>query len=77
MAELGLPVTALGVAEHYAARYPGLVDTFVLDESDATLAPQVKELGFDAQVLPTVMRSDADKATLARRVLQPLMALPD
>ena len=41
--EMGVPVTALGVAQHYCARYPGLVDYFVIDESDAGLAGEINE----------------------------------
>jgi len=70
MAELGVPVTAAAVAEHFATRYPGLVDTFVLDESDATLSPAVQEQGIKAAVMPTVMRTDDDKSALAQRLLR-------
>ena len=65
LASLAHEATALGVARMYA----GLIDTFVLDEADATLASQVEELRMRAVVLPTVMRSDADRATLARALL--------
>lgn len=70
MAELQVPVTAMGVAEHYCKRYPGLVDYFVIDESDATLAGGIKELGVEAVVAPTVMKSRDDKQNLARTALQ-------
>lgn len=66
LASLGHESSALGVARIYA----GLADRFVLDEADAALAPAVKELGMAAEVLPTVMGSDEDRATLARRVLE-------
>ena len=66
LASLGHEATALGVARMYA----GLIDTFVLDEADAPLARQVEELGLQALVLPTVMRSDADRASLARVLLR-------
>lgn len=69
MMELGVPVTALGVAQHYLARYPGLLDYFVIDESDATLAPDIVELGMKVVVAPTVMKSRADKQRLARCTL--------
>ena len=65
LASLAHEATALGVARMYA----GLIDTFVLDEADAALASQVEELRMRAVVLPTVMRSDADRATLARALL--------
>ena len=65
LASLGHEQSALGVARMYA----GLVDRFVLDESDAPLAPQVEELGMAAEVLPTIMRTDEDRAELARRLI--------
>ena len=61
LASLGHEPTALGVARLYA----GLVDRFVLDETDTALASAVEELGMQAVVLPTVMRTDADRAALA------------
>ena len=66
LASLGHEVTALGVARLYA----GQVDTFVLDETDAALAPEVEALGMRAVVLPTIMTSDADRAALARAILE-------
>lgn len=63
--ELGHPVSAESVARHYQ----GLVNTFVLDESDATLAPVIQGLGMDVEVAPTIMKTLEDRETLARRVL--------
>ena len=65
LASLGHEVSALGVARLYR----GLVDRFVLDEADADLEPAVADLGMDAVVAPTVMRTDADRAALARRLV--------
>ena len=69
MAELGLAVTAAGVAAHYVERYPGLVDCFVLDDCDATLAGEIEPLGLRTAVMPTVMRTDDDKRALAQGLL--------
>jgi LPPG:FO 2-phospho-L-lactate transferase len=66
MAELGAPATAAGVAEHYLSRYPGLVDRFVIDESDATLVPEIEAMGLNTAVTSTVMQTRGDKARLAR-----------
>ncbi|MGH7041517.1 MAG: 2-phospho-L-lactate transferase [Acetobacteraceae bacterium] len=62
MAELGLPVTARAVAEHYA----GLLDVFVADPEDAAALE-----GTETRVVaaPTLMRTLADKQALARVVL--------
>lgn len=65
MAELALPVTALGVAEYYARQYPGLVDSYVIDHSDAHLAGAISRLGMEVQLAATVMRDRADKQALA------------
>ncbi len=62
MRELGLEVSPLSVARHYA----GIIGGFVLDEADAALASR-----FDVpvRVAPTLMRTRADKERLAREVL--------
>lgn len=69
MAELGVPVTALGVARHYCEHYPGLLDYFVIDGSDATLAEEIAALGVEVQVTSTVMKSREHKQRLARDIL--------
>jgi LPPG:FO 2-phospho-L-lactate transferase len=69
MMELGMPVTALGVAQHYCKHYPGLLDYFVIDDSDATLAGEIADLGLEVVVAPTIMQSRADKQRLARVTL--------
>ena len=65
LATLGHEATARGVARLYA----GLLDRFVIDEADAALAPQIAELGMEPVVLPTIMRSDEDRASLARAIV--------
>ncbi|HEX5579825.1 MAG TPA: 2-phospho-L-lactate transferase [Candidatus Limnocylindria bacterium] len=65
LASLGHDATARGVAELYR----GLVDRFVIDEADAALAPEIGALGMAVTVLPTVMRSDEDRARLARSLV--------
>lgn len=66
LATLGHEVSARGVARLYA----GLLDRFVVDESDGELADPIRsELGMEVAVLPTVMGSDADRARLAADLL--------
>ncbi len=65
LGSMGHEVSALGVARLYA----GLIDRFVIDESDAGLAPSIAELGMEVSVLPTVMRTDEDRARLARALV--------
>jgi LPPG:FO 2-phospho-L-lactate transferase len=67
LASLGHESSVLGVARVYA----GLLDRLVIDEVDAARAPEIAaETGVAVTVLPTVMRSDADRATLAREILE-------
>jgi LPPG:FO 2-phospho-L-lactate transferase len=65
LASLGHEATAVGVARLYA----GLVDRFVIDEADIALSPQVEALGMTVDVMPTIMRTDADRAALARALI--------
>jgi LPPG:FO 2-phospho-L-lactate transferase len=66
LASLGHEVSAVGVAR----LYDGLVGRFVVDEADAELAADVESLGMSAAVAPTVMHTDADRANLARFLLE-------
>jgi len=69
MAELQVPATALGVAEHYCRHYPGLLDYFVIDEIDATLAADIEALALQVIVTPTVMNTLEHRQQLARTCL--------
>lgn len=70
MEELGQGASALEVARHYCGRYPGLVDYFVIDTSDAKLAGAIGELGMEVAMTSTIMKSRADKRALARFCLE-------
>lgn len=65
MGELSLPSTALAIATHYH----GLLDGLVIDEQDAAQADEIRALGMQVCVAPTVMRTDTDKRQLARAVV--------
>ena len=66
LASLGHESTALGVAR----LYDGLVRRFVIDEADAALAGEIEsQTAIAVSVLPTVMRTDDDRASLARSLL--------
>ncbi|MBS0520716.1 MAG: 2-phospho-L-lactate transferase [Proteobacteria bacterium] len=71
LAELGHDVSALGVARYYA----GLIDGFLLDRTDAALAPAIEALGIKVQVTDTMMRNDLDKRRLAATTLEFVDAL--
>jgi LPPG:FO 2-phospho-L-lactate transferase len=65
LAGLGHEVSAAGVAAIYA----GVVDGMIVDRLDEALAPRIEALGMRVHVTETIMRSDADRATLARESL--------
>ena len=62
MGELGLSVTNATIAAHYA----GLIDGLVIDAADAA---EAASLGVATHVAPTLMRTLADRASLARACL--------
>jgi len=65
MVELGLEASALEVARHYR----GLIDGFVLDQTDAGLADAVASLGIRPRVTDTIMRDTGGATALAQRAL--------
>jgi LPPG:FO 2-phospho-L-lactate transferase len=65
MRELGHEVSAVTVA----SRYRGLLSGMVIDEADAGLAAEIDALGMAVRVLPTLMRSAADRRALAQACL--------
>ena len=66
LADLGRPVSAVGVA----GLYEGLADVFVLDQQDENRLSEIEALGMKAVVMDTMMRSLQDKQDLARRILE-------
>ncbi len=69
-AEMGLDVTVLGVAKFYE----GLIDIFVIDESDAAFSPAIEALGMKAVIAPILMHTDEDRCALARFCVQAIAA---
>jgi LPPG:FO 2-phospho-L-lactate transferase len=65
MAELGADVDVTGVARHYR----GLIDRLVIDTADAERVSEIQTLGLAASVTPTIMKTQADRETLAQTVL--------
>lgn len=61
MRELNVSPSAVAVAKHYR----GLADGIVIDVADRALAPEIAALGLAVDVVPTVMRSQADRIALA------------
>jgi LPPG:FO 2-phospho-L-lactate transferase len=69
MSELGMPQTALGVAQHYVEQYGDLVKGFVLDTADSALEKEVNALGLATIVTKSVMLTLYDKTELAKQTL--------
>lgn len=66
LAQLGHEATALGVAKLYA----DFTATFVIDPADKTQAAAIGGLGMKVAILPTVMKTRAEKRRLARALLE-------
>jgi len=66
LAQLGHEPTAPGVAKLYA----DFSGTFVIDPQDKAHASLIESLGLSACILPTVMKTFAQKRALARRLLR-------
>jgi LPPG:FO 2-phospho-L-lactate transferase len=64
-----LPESSMGVAQHYAAHYPGLVDTLVIDEADAALAPEIERSGIRPLVTKTLIAPATERRRLAEEIL--------
>ncbi len=65
MQELSVPQTAGAIAAHYG----GLLNGFILDESDAGLIPALTANGLACRAAPSVMHTLQDRVKLARSVL--------
>lgn len=65
LAQLGHEATASGVAKLYAE----FTGTFVIDSQDEQEKPAIEALGLQARIVPTVMKTIAQKRALARRIL--------
>ena len=66
LTQMGHEATALGVAKLYA----DFTGTFVIDPADQAHSAAVSMLGMKVAVLPTLMKTRAQKDTLARALLK-------
>jgi LPPG:FO 2-phospho-L-lactate transferase len=66
LGELGMDVSPAGVAKCYE----GLIDGLLMDEVDAALTPAVAALGVQVRTAQSIMRTDADRESLARATVQ-------
>jgi LPPG:FO 2-phospho-L-lactate transferase len=65
LAQLGHEPTALGVAKLYA----DFTGTFVIDPADRKQTAPIAALGMKVAILPTVMKTPAQKRKLATALL--------
>lgn len=65
MGEQNLEVSALGIARLYS----GLIDGFMIDDTDAALAPAIEALGLKVHTSPTLMKDFAGRKRLGKRAL--------
>ena len=63
---LGLDVSAFSVAKLYA----DFLDSFIIDKLDAAERGVIEDLGINVKVTNTVMKTLADKISLARVALE-------
>ncbi|MGE0341373.1 MAG: 2-phospho-L-lactate transferase [Xanthobacteraceae bacterium] len=66
MRELGHEPSVATVAAHYR----GIIDGLLIDTSDVDLQGEIEALGIAVRVTNTVMKSDADRITLAEESLR-------
>ena len=67
---LGGSPGAAGVARLYAERYPGLIDLFVVHESDASSAAEIATLGMGAATADILIADEASRRRLAADLLE-------
>jgi LPPG:FO 2-phospho-L-lactate transferase len=65
LAQLGYEASAQGVAKLYS----DFTGTFVIDSVDEPQAEDIRALGMDVAVIPTVMKTRGDKRKLARALI--------
>ncbi len=72
---IGVETTADAVARHYGARRPGdqhgggLLDGWLVDDTDAALVPALRAEGFDAAAMPLILRDDESRLAIARAAI--------
>jgi len=70
MSSLGLEPSSIGVARHYAATWPGLVNRLVIDRQDAAEAGLIEAIGMHAQVTNTLIGARGERRRLAQEMLE-------
>jgi LPPG:FO 2-phospho-L-lactate transferase len=66
LAAIGVDCTAAAVALHYG---PGLLDAWLVDESDAAAVPAVERAGIACRAVPLLMTDLEATAAIAKAAL--------
>ncbi len=69
LTEFGMSVCAFEVARYYQNKYPGLISTFIIDNSDRELIGKIQELGIDVFATDIIMNSERKKKALAESLV--------
>jgi len=70
MRSLGTEPSARGIAAHYSGRYPNLVDTLVIDETDAAEADAIRARGIKPATAGIIIATDEQQRRLATDLLR-------
>jgi LPPG:FO 2-phospho-L-lactate transferase len=69
LATIGVETSAYAVARHYGRRPDGLIDGWLVDETDKVAADRLVEEGWPARALPLLMRDLETTAAMAQAAL--------
>lgn len=70
MRSLGSEASAAGIAQHYANKWPGLLDVLVIDDVDAADAGAVQAVGIRPHVTGTLIAAQKERRRLAQEILE-------
>jgi LPPG:FO 2-phospho-L-lactate transferase len=70
MRSLGVERGSVGIAQHYARAWPGLVEALVIDSSDRADAEAVAGAGVRAHVTNTLIAAEPERRRLAQEILE-------
>jgi len=69
MRSLGGDPTAAGIAGHYAAHHPGIVDVLYIDNDDASQTNEIAAVGIEPRAAAIVIPDEDSRRALARELL--------
>jgi LPPG:FO 2-phospho-L-lactate transferase len=71
LATVGVPVSAAGVGLHYGARHAGgVLDAWLVDESDVGLVPEIEAAGLRCRAVPLMMTDPAATAAMVAAAVE-------